>query len=284
MTTRDRTPDDLEALLPWHLNGTLRGEEAARVQAALEHDPRLRRRLRETSETAELVATRPTSDVLVAYAAGELDGDERQAVADYLAEWPEERELAALAEAGLVAAESATFGEGTAQPRPKSNIVSLQEPRGGRSGWILATVAASVLAVAATAAWWIERSGRPQAGEGGAAAVTSIRSFEVLPEDLALRSAPAAPPSVTLETRDPVVLVLIADLVEGGYDHYVVQLEAGPGVAPWRSGPLQPDEGSALTVLFDPTKITAGDAQLLLFGVRGDQSRLLHRYRLRLLG
>jgi anti-sigma-K factor RskA len=44
MTTQDREPDEIEALLPWHAAGTLSGDDAARVEAALARDHELARR------------------------------------------------------------------------------------------------------------------------------------------------------------------------------------------------------------------------------------------------
>jgi anti-sigma factor RsiW len=44
MTTEEREPDEIEALLPWHAAGTLSREDAARVEAALARDHELARR------------------------------------------------------------------------------------------------------------------------------------------------------------------------------------------------------------------------------------------------
>jgi anti-sigma factor RsiW len=58
MTTQDRDPDDIEALLPWHAAGTLGRDEAARVEAALARDEELARRYalvrEELAETVRL--------------------------------------------------------------------------------------------------------------------------------------------------------------------------------------------------------------------------------------
>ncbi len=42
--TKQETPDDIEALLPWHAAGTLSRRDAARVEEALARDPELARR------------------------------------------------------------------------------------------------------------------------------------------------------------------------------------------------------------------------------------------------
>ena len=42
--TKPRTPDDIEALLPWHAAGTLSRRDSARVEEALATDPELARR------------------------------------------------------------------------------------------------------------------------------------------------------------------------------------------------------------------------------------------------
>jgi hypothetical protein len=42
--TKTKTPDDIEALLPWHAAGTLSRRDAARVEEALANDPGLARR------------------------------------------------------------------------------------------------------------------------------------------------------------------------------------------------------------------------------------------------
>jgi len=42
--TKTQTPDDIEALLPWHAAGTLSRRDSARVEEALANDPELARR------------------------------------------------------------------------------------------------------------------------------------------------------------------------------------------------------------------------------------------------
>jgi hypothetical protein len=42
--TKSQTPDDIEALLPWHAAGTLSRRDSARVEEALANDPELARR------------------------------------------------------------------------------------------------------------------------------------------------------------------------------------------------------------------------------------------------
>ena len=44
MTTEEREPDEIEALLPWHAAGTLSRDDAERVEAALARDHELARR------------------------------------------------------------------------------------------------------------------------------------------------------------------------------------------------------------------------------------------------
>lgn len=60
-TTGQDTPDDIEALLPWHAAGTLSRHDAARVDEALARDPELARRYAlvrdELSETVLLNET-----------------------------------------------------------------------------------------------------------------------------------------------------------------------------------------------------------------------------------
>ena len=44
MTTEEREPNEIEALLPWHAAGTLSRDDAERVEAALAGDHELARR------------------------------------------------------------------------------------------------------------------------------------------------------------------------------------------------------------------------------------------------
>ncbi|NJL28247.1 MAG: hypothetical protein HC897_10325, partial [Thermoanaerobaculia bacterium] len=57
-------------LLPWLVNGTLSGEEASRVREQLRNSEPLRRELRDTVETARLLAEPPSVEAVIDFASG----------------------------------------------------------------------------------------------------------------------------------------------------------------------------------------------------------------------
>ncbi len=121
-------------LLPWYLNGTLEPADAAAVEKHLEGCPGCRDELEATRAAAAVFTVHPESERLAAWAAGEV-GPADEAVAVHLAGCVECREEVALAHAGLAALED----RGVTRPR--------------RLGWLLATAAVLVVALAAAVVW-----------------------------------------------------------------------------------------------------------------------------------
>ncbi len=75
-TTKNRAPDEIEELLPWHAAGTLSRREAERVEDALARDPELARRFELTRE--ELGETIHLNETLGAPSARAFDKLMRQ--------------------------------------------------------------------------------------------------------------------------------------------------------------------------------------------------------------
>lgn len=122
-------------LLPWHLNGTLEGDEAAEVAAHLEECAACREELAATGRAAEVFAAHPSAASVAAWAAGEVS-DSSDAVAAHLATCSACREEVALAAAGLAELED---------PPPSAGR--------GRRGWWMGPAAVLVVAVAAGLIW-----------------------------------------------------------------------------------------------------------------------------------
>lgn len=116
------TREEIEALLPFHVNGTLEGEEAAAVEAALAADPQLR------DEVEALAAIRDTMQEDDGFSPGEIGlarlvrtiEAEAEAEAAAVAA-AEEAARRAEAEAQAAAAEAARQAE--ARARPKAPLV-----------------------------------------------------------------------------------------------------------------------------------------------------------------
>ncbi len=128
-------------LLPWHLNGTLEGDEAAAVSGHLERCAACRDELEATRAAASVFAAHPSAASLAAWAAGEVD-DASEAVGTHLATCVSCREEVALAQAGLAALED---------PAPAS---ARQRP-----GWLAGVAAVLVMAALAGIAWVVMHRG-----------------------------------------------------------------------------------------------------------------------------
>lgn len=259
-------PIDLETLLPWSLHGTLSDLERARIRRAVEQEHLSQEHLEQTVKAFELAGERPDSATLAALAAGDLRPDEAEAVEAYLRreEASEDRELVALARAAL-RPESEGHGQGVTRP-----------PDGNLMFWRVWAVAASLLALFATSAWWV--ASRPGATTG--AAVSLIGVVELVPDDLTLRGGEADGTLVEIGDAGVSVVLVVERRVEGRSLAVSLRDEAAVEIA--RIEPVEVRSDGSIHLLVQPR--VAGDLHRIVLSSReeaGSRDAVIHEYTFR---